>query len=68
MIAPHLFRVQKLASKDYFFRHQYETSVTAGNSLPQGVAFIRITSLNNLKGIVKVRINHIGKIVHVGEY
>lgn len=68
VIAPHLFRVQKLAKKDYVFRHQYETSVTAGDSLPQGVAFIRITTENNLKGIVKVRLNHIGKIVHVGEY
>jgi len=67
-IAPHLFRVQKLAKKDYFFRQQFETSVTAGDALPQGVAYIRITSLNNLKGIVKVRINHLGRIVHVGEY
>ena len=68
LIAPHLFRVQKLAKKDYFFRHQYESSVTAGNTLPQGMAYKRITTENNLKGIVKVRINHIGKIVHVGEY
>lgn len=68
LIVPHLFRVQKLTSNDYFFRHQYETSVTAGNSLPQGVAFFRIRNANGLKGIVKVRLNHIGKIVHVGEY
>lgn len=68
LIAPHLFRVQKLSSKDYFFRQQFETSVTAGNTLPQGVAFIRISNENKLKGFVKVRINHIGKIVQVGEY
>lgn len=68
VIAPHLFRVQKLSSKDYYFRQQFETSVTAGDSLPQGVAYTRIRNENKLKGIVKVRINHIGKIVHVGEY
>lgn len=67
-IAPHLFRVQKLSSHDYMFRHQYETSVTAGDSLPQGEAFIRITTINKMKGAVKVRVNHIGKIVAVGEY
>ena len=68
IIAPHLFRVQKLSSKFYVFRHQFESSVTAGKLLPQGIAYISIRSENNLKGAVKVRINHIGKIVHVGEY
>lgn len=67
-IAPHLFRVQKLSTKNYVFRHQFESSVTAGDSLPQGIAFISIRTENNLKGIVKVRINHVGEIVHVGEY
>ncbi len=67
-IVPHLFRVQSLSQKDYIFRHQFESSVTAGKSLPQGLAFIRIRKEDNLKGVVKVRINHIGKIVHVGEY
>ena len=67
-IAPHLFRVQKLSTKDYYFRQQFETSVTAGDSLPTGVALFRIRKENSLKGIVKVRVNHLGKIVHVGEY
>lgn len=68
LIAPHLFRVQKLSKKNYVFRHQFESSVTAGDSLPQGIAYINIRTENKLKGIVKVRINHIGEIVHVGEY
>ncbi len=68
MIAPHLFRVQKLSSKNYVFRHQFESSVTAGNTLPQGIAFISIRTENNLKGIVKVRINHLGQIIYLGEY
>lgn len=68
IIAPHLFRVQKMSTKDYGFRQQYESSVTAGGNLLQGVAFMRIRKENDLKGAVKVRINHVGKIVHVGEY
>ena len=68
IIAPHLFRVQKLSSKNYMFRHQFESSVTAGDTLPQGIAFWNIRTENNLKGIVKVRIDHIGRIVQVGEY
>ena len=68
VVAPHLFRVQKLSTKNYVFRHQFESSVTAGDSLPKGVAYHSIRTENNLKGIVKVRINHVGKIVHIGEY
>ncbi len=68
IIVPHLFRVQKMSSKNYMFRHQFESSVTAGDALPQGIAYWNIRTENNLKGIVKVRINHIGKIVQVGEY
>ena len=68
IIAPHIFRVQALSQKDYRFRHQFETSVIATDSQLQGFAFIRIRNENSLKGIVKVRINHVGKIVHVGEY
>ena len=68
IIASHLFRVQNLSSKYYVFRHQFESSVTAGGSLLKGIAYKSIRTENNLKGIVKVRINHVGKIVHVGEY
>ena len=67
-IAPHLFRVQSISKNDYIFRQQFESSITSGKFLPQGVAFIRIRTENKLKGAVKVRINHVGKIVHVGEY
>ena len=67
IIAPHLFRVQKFSTKDYYFRHQFETNVTAGKVL-RGIVYYRIGKESDLKGIVKVRINHIGKIVGVGEY
>jgi CRISPR-associated endonuclease Csn1 len=66
LISCHLFRVQKIATKDYFFRHHLETTLQDKKEL-KGITFIR-TGLNNIEGIVKVRINHIGVIVQKGEY
>lgn len=66
-ISRNLYRVQKLANGDYCFRHHLETTVEGDKAL-KGYAFKRITSDNGLKGIVKVRINHLGEIVDVGEY
>ena len=67
IISPNLFRVQKLATKDYSFRHHLETSVNDNTALKE-TTWKRITMLNKLKGIVKVRINHLGQIVQTGEY
>jgi len=36
------------------------------NSKLKDVAYKRI-SLNGLEGVIKVRMNHLGEIVHVGE-
>lgn len=65
-ISKNLYRVQKIASKDYFFRHHLETKVDNNNAL-MDFTFKRIQTTNSLKGIVKVRINHIGEIVKIGE-
>lgn len=67
LISPHLFRVQKLAKGDYFFRHHLETNVNDEENL-RNTTWIRIRTTNYLRGIVKVRVNHIGQIVKVGEY
>lgn len=67
LISPNLFRVQKFSSKYYVFRHHLETNVEENKSL-QEIAWKRITSFANLNGMVKVRVNHIGQIVSVGEY
>ena len=67
VVSQNLFRVQKLASKYYVFRHQLETTVEDKKEL-QEVTWKRITAIDKLKNIVKVRINHIGQIVSVGEY
>ena len=64
IISRNLYRVQKISTKYYTFRHHLETTVT--NDL--NFTFKRITSLKNLERIVKIRLNHIGKIVHIGEY
>lgn len=66
LISPNLFRVQKLTSKDYFFRHHLETKVEDNNKL-KTITWIRC-GLSGLNGIIKVRINHIGQIVEVVEY
>jgi CRISPR-associated endonuclease Csn1 len=66
LISPNLFRVQKFTIKDYFFRHHLETNVEM-NSLLKGNTWLRY-GLSGIVGIVKVRINHIGQIISVGEY
>ncbi|MBR6541123.1 MAG: type II CRISPR RNA-guided endonuclease Cas9, partial [Bacteroidales bacterium] len=66
IISPNLYRVQKLASKDYNFRHHLETGIEDRKEL-QNITWKRIRSLNQMDGLIKVRINHIGKIVDVGE-
>ena len=66
LISQNLFRVQKFTTKDYVFRHHLETNVE-NNNLLKGISWIR-TGLNRIENIVKIRVNHIGKIVSVGEY
>jgi len=70
LISPNLFRVQKfgnISTSGVWFRHHLETSVEVSNSL-KGVAYRNIQSTSHLKNIIKVRINHIGEIVKMGEY
>ena len=67
LISPNLFRVQKISTKNYFFRHHLETTVEEKKELQQ-ITYQQIRSLSPLNNIVKVRINHLGDIVHIGEY
>lgn len=66
LISPNLFRVQKFTIKDYFFRHHLETNVQDNTSL-KGITWRR-EGLSGIREIVKVRLNHVGEIVSVGEY
>ncbi len=69
LISPNIFRVQKFGSllSGFWFRHHLETQIETPKEL-KGITFKVIQSANNLKNIIKVRINHIGQIVHLGEY
>lgn len=75
LISKNLFRVQTISIvqygnaviRDFKFRHHLETSVGDNKAL-QGITYHQVKSLQPLKDIVKVRLNHLGKIVQVNEY
>ena len=74
-VSPNLYRVQKFskvmygnsAIRDYVFRHHLETQLVDKKET-KDTTFIVAKSLPKLDGIAKVRINHLGQIVKVGEY
>lgn len=65
LISPHLYRIQKIATKNYMFRHHLETTV---NSDITDVTYKHIRSTEPIKNIIKVRMDHAGDIVGIGEY
>lgn len=69
LISPNIFRVQKFGSlqSGFWFRHHLETQIEIPKKL-KDITYKVIQSPNNLKDVIKVRINHIGKIVQLGEY
>lgn len=75
LISRYLFRVQTISVvrygnnivRDFKFRHHLETTVEDKKEL-QNISYRQIKSLDSLRGVIKVRINHIGQIVKVGEY
>lgn len=68
VISPNLFRVQKFSHKNYVFRHHLETTIKDTSVLLKGITWTDFRSSKGLDSIVKVRVNHIGQIVSVGEY
>lgn len=70
LISKNLFRVQKfgeLSKSGFWFRHHLETSVDVNKSL-RSISYFDFYSKDFMKNIAKVRINHLGEIIHVGEY
>lgn len=75
IISPNLYRVQTISvvkygnntQRDFKFRHHLETSVADKTEL-KNIAYKQIKSLAPLENIVKIRVNHIGRVVKVGEY
>lgn len=68
IISPNLYRVQKLSYKNYVFRHHLETTLDKTTITMRGTTWRDFRSSKGLDEIVKVRINHIGQIVTIGEY
>lgn len=67
-ISKNLFRVQKFTFKNYVFRHHLETTVADFSLNIRGTTWRDFRSSNGLDKIIKVRTNHLGDIVSVGEY
>jgi CRISPR-associated endonuclease Csn1 len=70
LISPNIFRVQKfgeLGSSGFWFRNHLETTLDNSKSL-KSITYKDIYSHKALENIIKVRINHLGKIVQLGEY
>lgn len=67
-ISPNLFRVQKFSYKNYVFRHHLETTINMSSYNLRGHTWTDFRSSKGLDKILKVRVNHIGQIVSVGEY
>lgn len=66
-ISPNLFRVQKFSYKNYVFRHHLETTVADFSANLKDITWTDFRSSKGLDKIIKVRVNHIGMIVHIGE-
>ena len=66
LISPNIFRVQKIATKNYMFRHHLETTKSDRAEL-KNITFKQYKTLTEFNKIVKVRINHLGRIVSIGE-
>ena len=74
-ISPNLFRVQAVSSvnygnntvRDFRFRHHLDTTTNKDLAL-KDFCFKVVKSLSDLNRLMKVRINHLGQIVKVGEY
>lgn len=67
LISPNLFRVRKLTSGIYTFRHHQDTGTEEIKAL-KDVTWKRVSSVDKMAEAVKVRVNNIGQIVEVGEY
>jgi len=72
MISPNLYRVQKISTKNYMFTNHLETIAIDGKMLKEKkqlseVTYRSIRSTEPLRQAIKVRLNHLGLIVAVGE-
>ena len=67
LVSQNLYRMQKMSSLNYMFRHHLETNVEEVKEL-RNITWINIRTPKGMEGVIKVRVNYIGQIVSVGEY
>lgn len=65
LLSKHLYRVQKLATMDYWFRHHLETELTKDAASKIAKKFYYLSSIGSLYNLnpSKVKINSIGEIL-----
>jgi len=73
VISPKLFRVQKMTKKkkgtfEVTYRHHLETTIKRSGVKLKGNTWDEHGSNNHFARITKVRLNHLGQIVKVGEF
>ncbi|KPE52491.1 type II CRISPR RNA-guided endonuclease Cas9 [Chryseobacterium indologenes] len=71
-ISDKLFRVQKMSKKSNGqfvsdFRHHLETSVIRNDMILKNITWISISKNSDLERLTKIRVNHLGEIIKVGE-
>lgn len=72
-ISENLFRVQKISTKNYMFcNHLHSLAITSDDlknkKMLSGNIYHFIQTPEKLNKIIKVRLNHLGQIVKIGEY
>ncbi|MEQ1733631.1 MAG: type II CRISPR RNA-guided endonuclease Cas9, partial [Bacteroidia bacterium] len=72
LISTKLFRVQKMSksNKGRFlidFRHHLETTVNRNDAELKNITWLTISKNDDLSRITKIRINHLGDIIGIGE-
>ena len=73
LISEKLFRLQKMTKKssgafEVTYRHHLEANLNRSNKLLKGFTWDEHGSNKHLERLTKVRLNHLGEIVSVGEY
>ena len=64
LVSPHIFKVQTMSKGDYRFRHHHDATKDYNSSL-KNLTWKRIRTLNDLRGLVKIRITKTGHIEYV---
>lgn len=67
LLSNHLYRVQKIASLNYVFRHHLETSINDSSEAKQSNRFYSIRSINAFQILnpKKIRLNVLGEITNI---